>query len=63
MTIKIHSVFGAYNEHDTNEGEEYIKETQNALKDVKPKVEDTVPDNTPGTYTRSQLFKDIESGD
>ena len=63
MSIKIHSVFGAYNEHDTTEGEEYIEETQNALEDVKPKVEDTAPDNTSGTNTRSQLFHDIESGD
>ena len=56
MTIRIHSVFGAYNEYDTTEGEEYIEDTQNAFEDVKPKVEDIAPDNTPGTNTRSQLF-------
>ena len=63
MSIKIHSVFGAYNEHDTAEGEEYIEDIQNALEEVKPKVEDTIPDNNQRTEIRSQLFKDIESGD
>ena len=38
ISIKIHSVFGAYNEHDTTEGEEYIEDIQNTLEEVKPKV-------------------------
>ena len=44
--IKIQSVFGAYNEHDKTEREEYLEDIQNALEDVKQKVEDTVPDST-----------------
>ena len=61
MSIKIQSVFGAYNENHTNEGEEYIEDIQNALEDVKPKVEGSIQDNNQRTDTRSQLFKDIES--
>ena len=45
MSIKIQSVFGAYNEHHTNDGEEYIEDIQNALEDVKPKVEGFIQDN------------------